>query len=62
MSNMNHPQPFHHYSEADRIKGLALIAAYDGDVVLGGGWIKAGERSGKHPSIQTKSSACASAF
>jgi hypothetical protein len=34
VSNMNHPQPFHHYSEADRLKGLALIAAHDGDVVL----------------------------
>lgn len=29
-----HPRPFYKYSEADRIKGLALIAAHDGDVVL----------------------------
>jgi hypothetical protein len=33
-NDQSHPRPFYKYSEADRIKGLALIAAHDGDIVL----------------------------
>ncbi len=33
-NEQNHPRPFYTYSEADRIKGLALIAAHNGDLDL----------------------------